>query len=678
VAPALGRTLTQDDADVSRHALVLSHGLWQRLFGADPSVLGSTIQLDYRSFEIVGVMPEGFAYPEGEPVDVWVPLTVIPEDDIPIGLRPVRFLQMIGRLAPGASITNATVDLGEVARSLEETYPDSNAGVDAATVTPLQEWVVGDVRRSLLVTLGAVGLILLLACANVANLLLARGTARATEVALRMSLGAPSGRIVRQLLTESLLLSATGAAAGLGLAWGATRALSRSAGDLLPRATAIGLDGTVIGVSLLVGLLVSALAGVLPALRAADVAPARDLRADGRSGGGGRSAVRLRRVLVGSEVAFAVLLLTGAGLLLRSLEAMQRVDPGFEAESRIAMTITIVDMKYPTRPEWQAVYHEILDRLSAHPSVQAAGAIRYLPFRGGGEALPVRVEGLYEPTPDEQRYANLLNVSDGLFDAMGIRLLRGRGIEGTDRPGSPLVVVVNEAFQRDFFQGQDPVGRRFASSGQEIEVVGVVADVRQEGLTEEAEPTVYVSNDQIARIQMSYVVHVDGDPLAMVPEMRRIVADIDPDQPISEFVPLAELTAENLARPRFFTAIMGSFALVALLLAALGVYGVLAYTVRSRVRDTGLRLALGASASSVWRGVVAQGMAPVAVGLAVGVGASLALAGLLESLLFGVTPLDAATHLGVVAVLALVGVAACAVPAWTACRVDPMISIRAE
>ena len=494
-----------------------------------------------------------------------------------------------------------------------------------------------------------------------------------------MSLGAPARRIVRQLRTESLLLSATGAAAGLGLAWLATTVLARGAADLLPRAAAIELDGTVIGVAVLVGLLAAGLAGVLPALRAADVSPARDLRADARSGGAGRRAVHLRRMLVGAEVAFAVLLLTGAGLLLRSLGEMQRVDPGFETENRIAMTITISDMKHPTRAEWQGIYHEILDRLSAHPDVLSAGAVRYLPFRGGGEALQVRVEGLYEPTPEEQRYANMLMVSDDLMQTLGIRVLRGRDLEATDGPESPLVVVVNEAFQRDFFQGEDPLGRRFESfGGQEIEVVGVVADVRQEGITAEPEPMAYVSNDQVARIQASYVVHTSGDPLAMVPEMRRIVAEIDPDQPISEFVPLSRLSAENLARPRFFTGIMGSFALVALVLAALGVYGVLAYTVRSRVRDTGLRLALGASTASVARRVVAQGMGPVFAGLAIGVVVSLALAGLLESLLFGVTPLDAVTHAAVVVVLAVVGVAACAVPAWSACRVDPMISIRAE
>ncbi len=433
-------------------------------------------------------------------------------------------------------------------------------------------------------------------------------------------------------------------------------------------------------VSLLVTLAAALLAGVLPALRAADVAPADDLRQGGRGASDGVSGVRLRRGLVAAEVALAVLLLTGAGLLVRSLDQLRRVDPGFETDGRIAMTLTISDQKHPERAEWLALYHGILERLEAHPDVVSAGAIRYLPFRGTGEAMPVRVPGVYEPAPEEQAYAQAFQVSAGLFEALGMRLLQGRGIRETDGRDDPPVAVVNEAFRRDFFQGADPVGRRFRILGSdaEVEVVGLVADVRHRGLSEPARPSVYLSNDQVSRIQMSYVAEVDGDPLALAGDMRRIVGELDPEQPVTEIVPLAELMSQDLARPRFFTALLGGFATLALVLAALGIYGVLAYVVRGRSREMGLRLALGASGGRVAAGVLAQGMTPVAVGLAGGVVAAMLLSRFLESLLFGVTPLDTTTYVGVGALLALVAVAACLVPAWSASRVDPMVSLRAE
>ncbi len=678
VPPALGRPLAQGDAEARSQVAVISQGLWERLFGADESVVGSTFVLDYRSFEIVGVMPAGFAYPLGLDTEVWVPLTVIPEGDIPISLRQVNFLQAFGRLAPSVSLETARQDMTQVAASLADTYPDSNAGVTAASLVSMRDWMVGDVRRSLWVALGAVGLILLLACANVANLLLARGTARSREVALRMSLGAPSERIVRQLLTESLLLSLAGGLAGVSLAWAATAALATRAGTLLPRGVDIGLDGTVLGVALLVALAATAMAGMLPAIKAADVTPARDLR--GRSASGGPSALRLRRALVVAEVTLAVLLLSGAGLLGRSLAELSRVDPGFDSEGRIAMTVTIADQKYPERAEWMALYHGILERLERHPDVISSGAIRYLPFRGDGESLPVRVAGLYEPTPEEQRFARMFQLSPGLLDALGMDLLRGREIAATDGAGDPVVVVVNEAFQREFFQGQDPVGRRFdlAGTNQSVEVGGVVQDVLHAGLAERPSPAVYLNNDQVPRIQMSYVVHTAGAPLAMVAEMRRIVREIDADQAISEIVTLEELAAATLARPRFFTGLLGGFALMALVLAALGVYGVLSYMVRSQLRETGLRLALGASAPRVAARVVGQGMQPVVGGLILGLFASMVLTRFLGALLFGVEPLDAPTFAAVIGILGGVAAVACLVPAWHASRVDPMVSIRAE
>lgn len=682
VAPAAGRTLTPDDEEDHRMVAVLGWGAWQRLFGGDPSVVGRTLELDHRSFEVAGVMPQGFSYPEGEDVDLWVPITVIPQDDIPTELRQVRFLSAVARLAPATTIATARSELGTVARNLEETYADANAGITAATVDPLRDAVVGDVRSALWIALAAVGFILLLACANVANLLLARGTARTREVALRMSLGAPAGRVVRQLLTESLLLAVAGGALGLAIAWGATTVLAQRSAGLLPRAENIGLDATVVTASFVVTLVAALLAGVLPALRATDVAPADDLREAGRGQAGGLRGVRLRRGLVTAEVALAVLLLTGAGLLVRSLGALGRVDAGFETGDRIAMTLTISDQKHPEREAWMGMYHQILERLQANPSVTDAGAIRYLPFRGAGEPLPIQVPGVYEPAREDQRYAQLFQVSDHAFDALGVHLLRGRSFGPTDGPGDPFVAVVNEAFQREFFQGRDPLGEHFVVPGlqgrTQVEVIGVVADVHHRSLDEAPHPSVYVHNDQNPRIQMSYVAHTTGDPLALAGEMRRIVREIDPEQPISEILPLTELTSENLARPRFFAALLGGFAAMALLLAALGVYGVLAYVVRGRAREMGLRMALGASTGTVTGRVLAQGMLPVLVGLALGLGGAAVLSRFLGSLLFGVQPLDATTYVAVAILLGGVAVLACLVPAWSAGRADPMVSLRSE
>ncbi|HZD05576.1 MAG TPA: FtsX-like permease family protein, partial [Longimicrobiales bacterium] len=457
------------------------------------------------------------------------PLTVIPSDDIPIQLRGVHFLQAVGRLAPGATPETARQELASVARDLEDTYPDANAGLSSATVVPLRDWMVGDVSTALWVVLGAVAFILLLACANVANLLLARGTSRSHEVALRLSLGASRERVVRQLLTESLLLGAVGGLLGVVLAWSASGMLRVGAAENLPRASGIGLDGTVLGVSVLVTLVATVLAGALPALRAADLSPSRELREGARALGGGRGGVGLRRALVAVEVALAVVLLVGAGLLVRSLGTLSRVDPGFRTEGRIAMTLTISDRKHPERADWMAIYEGILRRLEAHPDVVVAGAIRYLPFRGTGESWPIRVPGLYEPAPAEQRYAQMFQISEDLFPALGMTLLRGRGVRDTDGPDDPAVAVVNQAFQREFFQGQDPVGRSFGVGDQgTVRIVGVVADVHHRGLDEPPHASVYVRNEQVPRIQMSYVVHTDGDPLALTEDMRRIVHDLDP------------------------------------------------------------------------------------------------------------------------------------------------------
>jgi len=677
VDAAVGRTIRPREVADGLAVVVLSHGFWQRRYGGDPSIVGTSITLDHRPFEVVGVMPPDFGFPNPD-AEVWTPVTVIPEDDIPIQLRQVRFPQAVARLAPGTSLEAAREELSTIAGRLEEEYPDSNAGVDAATVVPLHDSMVGDVETALWMLLGAVGLVLLLACANVANLLLARGTSRSREVAIRVSMGASTGRITRQLLTESLLLGLSGGALGVGLAWLGTDALLARSAGILPRAGAVELDAPVLAVALLVTLAATVAAGMVPAIRGSKVEPGDELREGTRGGGAGVQGLRLRRTLVASEVALAVVLLVGAGLMIRSVRAMNRVDPGFETEGRLAATITISDQKHPDRAEWMAMYRQILDRMERLPAVEEAGAIRYLPFRGEGEAAAIRVRGLYEPTPEEQRYARTYQVSEDLFRALGVPVLQGRGFRPGAGPDDPVTGVVNRAFVREFLQGEDALGRRVQVGGSELEIVGVVGDVRHAGLGEEAPPVLYVNQEQIPRIQMSYVFETDGDPLALVDDLRRVVRELDPDQAISEITPLSRLLGEQTARPRFYSVLLGAFAALALVLAALGVYGVLAYAVRERAREMGLRMALGATAGRVMRGVVRQGLAPVAVGLALGLAGAAGLSRLVETVFFGVQPGDPLTYLAVAALLALIATAACLVPAWWATRVDPMRTLRAE
>jgi len=678
VEAAVGRTLRPDDVEEARPAVVLSYGVWQRRFGGDPAVVGRSITLDHRPFEAVGVMPEGFGFPDSN-VEIWTPITVIPEDDIPIELRAVRFPQAMARLEPGVTVETARQELSAVAASLERRYPDSNAGVSSARVESLREVIVGDVDRALWTLLGAVAFVLLLACANVANLLLARGSARSGEMAIRLSMGASSGRVTRQLLTESLVLGAAGGALGLVVAWIGTNVLIARSAGLLPRTGEVRMDASVLVASVVLTLGATALAGVVPALRTARVSPGGGLK-EGRGGvGTSRDRLRLRRGLVAAEVALAAVLLIGAGLMLRSVDAIGEVDPGFEGEGRLAMTLTISDQKHTERSEWMAMYREILAGMRRLPGVTSAGAIRYLPFRGEGEAWPVQVPGLYEPAPDEQRMVRSYQVSADLFRTLGIRLLRGRTFGSTDGPDDPLVAVVNERFIDDFFGGRDPVGRRFRVGEGEVEVVGVVEDVRHAGLSEEGPPVVYVHEEQIPRIQMTYVLATgSGSPLALVDDVRRVVGALDPDQAITEILPLEELLDEQMARPRFFTVLLGAFAVLAVTLAALGVYGVLSYFVRERAREMGLRMALGASAARVVRMVIGGGLRPVAVGLLVGLVVAAGLSRFIEGLLFGVSAADPITYLAVAGLLAAVGAAASLLPAWAATRVDPMESLRAE
>jgi predicted permease len=674
----LGRTLRPDEYGGADRVVVFSHDYWLRRFGGDPSVVGRTLTIDHQPYEVVGVMPPHFRAPNPD-VDAWVHLSVVPQNAIPHELRFVRFLQGVGRLAPGIEPARAQDELTAIAASLAEAYPDENAERTGATVTPLHDVVVGDVRSALAVTAGAVALLLLMACATVAGLLLARAADRRSELAVRMSLGAGRGRVLRQLLAEGLVLGGVGGAAGLVLAWSGIDALARSGTDLLPRSAELGLDPW---------MLLFAVGATAATILVSALAPARQLGSDdlesglrstdraGRSGAG----VSLRRVLVAGEVAVAVLLSVGAALLARSLAQLERVDLGFDPENAVAMVMTIAQEKYPTRADYLAFYRAITERIGSVPGVESVGSVRRLPTRGGGETQAFAVPGLYEPGPGDEPAVEIIHVGGDAFGALGTRVLAGRTFDERDHADAPFRIVVNRSFAARYLNGADAVGRPVRFGELEAEIVGVVDDIRHRDPADPAEPVAYVHQEQNPRIAMAYVVRVrPGTPIAPVmAAMRARVAELDGEQPISDLLPLEAAVGDALARPRALTLLLGGFAVVAAVLAALGVYGVIATLVRARTRELGLRMALGAREGDVMGMVVRQGMAPALTGVVLGLGGALGLVRLLEGLLYGVSPFDVWAFLAGGGVLFALALLACIAPARRAGRLQPAAVLRAD
>ncbi len=675
VPARLGRTLRREEEYGQNRVVVLSHDSWVRRFGSDPTIIGRTLTLKNEGYEVVGVMPRGFRFPVPE-IEMWAFLTVIPASSIPLQLRPVRFLNAVGRLAPGATVAAAADDLGSVARALSTEYADTNEGLNRATVEPLHQTMVGDVRTPLLVLLGAVGFILLIACANMANLLLARGTSRGTEMAVRTALGAPKGRLIRQVLTESVVLSGLGGLAGVALSFVDLRSLSSWSAGVIPRASEVAPDlrvlAFVVGVSLFTGILF----GMLPAFAISRTSVSEALKVGGRSIGRGRGGTQ--PWLVGVEVAVAVVLLVGAGLMLRSLWLTQRVDPGFDIEDRLAVTLTISAATYPERPDYMGFHREALDRFSDLPAVLEVGSIRHFPMQGAGEQTDWSVVGDGPSAALFEQDLQVIQVSPGLFRSLGIQLRQGRSINELDTENAPPTVVINERLARVAFGGDLAVGRFLQMYGSEIEIVGVVEDVKHFGLREETPLVAYISQELFSRRGMTYVLHTAGNPLAVVSGVRQVMARLDVNQPISEIATVDRVLAESMAEPRFFTVLLGVFALLALVLASLGIYGVISYQVGQRAQEIGIRIALGAGRADALRLVLRGGMTPAVLGTAVGLGAALALTRIMDALLFGVGSADLPTYLGVAAALLVVAAAACLVLAVRATRIDPVGALRSE
>jgi predicted permease len=671
----LGRPLLAEDSRSQRRSVVISERFWRDAFGTDPGAVGSMLRIDGESFTVVGVAPSGFRAPARD-TDAWLPFALLGPDQIGPRVRDARLLEVVARLRDGVDPAHAEAELSGVAARLAAEYGPTNADWGAASLEPLRQVIVGDTGRPLVVVLGVVGFILLIGSANLANLLLARGAGRAREFAVRTALGAGRLRIARQILTENALLALLGGAVGLVLAAALLRVLPALAGDIVPRLEEVRLDGRMIAFGFLLALAVGLLAGLAPAVRSARTDPQDDLRGGrGPLGGGGE---RLRRTLVVGQVALAVVLVVGAGLMARSFLELRGVDPGFDPARTVAVSLRL--NLSDVAPEDVATHIvqrrlELVERAEALPGVRAAGTINAFPLQAEGEPFEFRRPGDAPGAPPAR--ADSRYVSPGYLRAMGIPLLRGEPLPH-EVPALPIPIHVSEAAAQRFWPGEDPLGQTVQAGGLDYLVTGIVGDVRQEGLARAAEPAVYRPQAIGPRVATTLVVRGDGDPALLAGALRRMVGEIDANQPIRSIATLGGVMSESLVEERFFTYVFALFGALALGLAALGIYGLIAYSVSRRTAEIGVRMALGARSSDVLRQVIGSGMLLVAAGLAIGLVGAMLVTRVLASQLYGVSATDPLTYAAVVAVLALVALLAAYLPARRAARVNPMVALRAE
>jgi predicted permease len=676
-----GRGFDTAENDPGRtNVAVLGHGLWRERFGADPAVVGQTMQLDRQSYTIVGIAPAGFSFPER--TEVWTPMAY--DARFRSQSRGAWYLGVIGRLRPGATLQQARAEVATIHARLEREYADANEGV-GGSVESLQESMVGDARRALLVLLGAVGLVLLIACVNVANLLLARVAARENELAVRTALGAGRARLVRQLLTESVTLSLLGGAAGLLLATVSLDALLALRPAGVPRLAEVEIDRTVVGFSILLSVVTGLLFGVFPALQVVRRPTARSLREGGRGILTGRGH-RLRSGLVVGQMALAMMLLAGAGLLLRSFAHLRRVDPGFRTGDVLTFRIALPEGAYGEEAPRAAFYDTLLERLAALPGVRGAGAIRGLPLDGARFSFSFDVEGRAPLPPAQQPSMEVRVVTPGYFEAIGIPLVRGRVFGRGDVEGAPPVLAISEGAARRFFPGEDPLGKVITlgwgrGAGRPKvggEVVGIVADVKDRGLDKAPPPECYVAHAQVPIPAMDVVLRSEVAPRSLVPAVAKTVRSLDAELPVARVATLDEVVARSISEPRFYAILLGTFAATAVFLAALGIFGVMSYAVAQRSREIGIRVALGARPADVLRTVLRHAFGLVAAGVAAGLLGALALSRTIRSLLFELSADDPVT-MGVMAlVLASVALVASYLPARRATRVDPALALRSE
>jgi putative ABC transport system permease protein len=679
--PALGRDFRlEDDVPGTARVAILSHGLWLQRFGGDPQIVGKEMHLNYEKYTVIGVMPRGFQFPDRE-AQLWVPAQFTKKQ---LANHGNHFLNVVARLKPGILLKTANANLATIAKQLEKEHPDENAKVGAYAVS-LREEFAGNVRPAILVLVGAVGFVLLIACANVANLLLARASGRRREMAMRLTLGASRGRVIRQVLTESLLLASLGGTAGLVLAFWGTPFLA----SLIPAGIA-PLSGSEVNVRVLfftlaISIATGALFGAIPAMRVSGVDLSSSLRQGGGRDGVGSGGKRLRDVLVVCEVALAIVLLSGATLMIRSLENLYRLDPGFRGDHVLVMRTPLPRQKYEEFARRTAFYGQVLERVARIPGVAAAGYTTWVPLTNTGGATGILVENQPVPPPGQRLIPNVRIVSKDYTRALTMKLIRGRLFDEHDGTGTQAVALINETIAREYWHGADPIGRRFTRGDppekpQWITVVGIVGDVHQAGLDMPARPEMYLPyQQQDFGFEPEYLaVRTSGDPMLLAEAVRKEVWAVDKEQPVADVMPLENLVDDNLAPRRIQASLLGGFAGMALLLAALGIYAVLSFAVTQRTQEIGVRVALGAEPGDVLRMVFSHGLKLFLIGAALGLAAALGLSRTLTHLLYGVSAYDPVSFASVTILLAGVTVLACYIPSRRAMRVDPIVALRYE
>ncbi len=685
VAPSLGRDFVpEDDVPGADGVVMLSHGFWARRFGAEPGIVGRTLTLSGQPFTVIGVMPAGFRNPFGEP-DIWRPVQLNPANPS----RGSITLRAFARLNDGVALSQARAEMTTIGQALAQEIPEARQ--TGILVTPLHERVIGDTRTPLLALLGAVLFVLLIASANVASLLLARGAAREREVALRKAVGATAGRIVRQLLTESLLLGALGAAGGLLLAGWLLDLLVANAPPGTPPLDRVRIDGTVFAFGAGLGLLTSVVFGLAPAVQSGARQVGTVLKEGGRAAAGSRRLLTLRHVFLVGEVALALTLLVGAGLMMRSLLNLQAVDPGLEPERVLVASVALPQAGYPEPDQRRAFFTALEERLQALPGVEQVGFASVAPFSGADTDTSFLIEGQPEPaTPADQPIAWVRMVTPAFFGAVGMRLETGRLLEPGDHEQAQRVVVINRAMASRFWPniaatggppsgGVAPVGTRiFIGPNNPVTIVGIVADVRHRDVAQPALPQMYLPMAQFPQSGMTAVVKAAGDPAVLAPSVRSAVTALDPNLPVSFVETLESLMAETLALPRLLAMMLLLFAGAALLLAAIGIYGLMAYSVAQRTQEFGIRLALGAQSDTVLRLVLGQACRLTLAGVAIGAAAAFGVSRLLEALLYEVRPADAPTFAATALALSAVALVAAYLPARRAMRISPVEALRNE
>ncbi|HXQ70159.1 MAG TPA: ABC transporter permease [Pyrinomonadaceae bacterium] len=680
VSPVLGRTFNADEDQPGRErVVVLSHRLWQRRFGGDAGIIGQQVTFDGESYTIVGVMPADFQFAPfwATKAELWSPLNLAARAND----RGGQSLRVFARLKPDVTRAMAQAEVATIFHRLEQEHPETNKGL-AIAVEPLHEQVVGKARPALLILFGAVSFVLLIACANVANLMMARATSRQKEIALRTALGANSARIARQLLTESVVIALIGGAFGLLLSIAGMRALLALGPGTLPRLETIGLDLPTLAVTFGLSIFTGLLFGLAPILQTRKWNWYESLKESTRGSSAGRSRVNARRLLVITEVALALMLLVGGGLMVRSFAHLRAVDPGFNPDHLLTMTISLAGSAQNTAPKRVAFFNELLQRVDSVPGVQSASAINHLPLGGDVWTVSYLVEGRPAPAPGEKQAAVYRVIRPDYFRTMGATLLKGRDFTAHDNDTSPQVVIVNESFAKRHWPNEDPLGKRIRVSQDDYvlrEIVGVVKALKQDQWTSDPNLEMYLPHlQEPAPRALALVVRSSGDPIALVGAIENQVWPIDKNLPVAEIRTMQEVIAGSIEQHRFNLFLLGLFAFVALVLALVGIYGVMSESVNARTHEIGIRMALGARAADVLRMVVGQGMTLATIGIVIGLFGAFWLTRFMATLLYEVSPTDSVTFLLIPLVVALVVLCACLIPARRATKVDPLVALRNE